>query len=260
METGTLDGVTAGVAELQALALTNYGHFTTFQVNSGRVRGLGLHLDRLRRDCRTLFDATLDVTRVREWVRAAVGDRSPAVVRVTVFDPAVGVARPAAPARPRVLVTVRAGVPAADQPLTVRTAAGERDAPEIKGVGLYGVVRERRLAQLAGFGDVLLTDRAGLIGEGATWNAGFVAADGTVVWPSGRCLDGVTMQLLRDVHPYLIRPLRPADLRGMVAGFATNAAVGVQPLARADDVTLDPGHPVVARLAAAYASVAGDPL
>ena len=32
---------------IESLALTNYGHFTTMRVEDGRVRGLGMHLDRL---------------------------------------------------------------------------------------------------------------------------------------------------------------------------------------------------------------------
>jgi branched-subunit amino acid aminotransferase/4-amino-4-deoxychorismate lyase len=60
-----LNGRPVERAQLQALALTNYGHFTTMRVEDGGVRGLSLHLDRLRTDCRALFDAEIDADRVR---------------------------------------------------------------------------------------------------------------------------------------------------------------------------------------------------
>ena len=82
--------------EITALAVTGYGHFTTMRVEDGTVRGLGLHLARLARDCRTLFDAGLDLERVRAQVRRAVrGTQGAVVVRVTVFDPALSLAHPA---------------------------------------------------------------------------------------------------------------------------------------------------------------------
>lgn len=49
-----LDGRPVSADELQTPALTNYGHFTSFRIEDGRVRGLQLHLDRLDQDCQTL--------------------------------------------------------------------------------------------------------------------------------------------------------------------------------------------------------------
>lgn len=66
-----LNGRPVGADELQALALTNYGHFTSMRVEDGRVRGLALHLERLARDCRAVFGAELDTGRVRELARRA---------------------------------------------------------------------------------------------------------------------------------------------------------------------------------------------
>jgi branched-subunit amino acid aminotransferase/4-amino-4-deoxychorismate lyase len=82
-----LDGRPVSPHEWQTLALTNYGHFTTFRVDSGRVRGLTLHLDRLDRDCRAVFGVPLAPDRVRDLVRRAAPAGATATVRVTVFDP-----------------------------------------------------------------------------------------------------------------------------------------------------------------------------
>src|SRR4051794_30508228 len=66
-----LNGVPVEADELKALALTNYGHFTSMRVDDGRVRGLALHMNRLVRDCRTVFDTELDPDHVLFLVRQA---------------------------------------------------------------------------------------------------------------------------------------------------------------------------------------------
>ena len=98
-----IDGQSATPDHLAALALYNYGHFTSMTVESGSVRGLSLHLDRLVRDCQTLFGTELD----RDWVRRLVqrvvrGESSPCVVRITVFAPDLELAHPAADVEPHV--------------------------------------------------------------------------------------------------------------------------------------------------------------
>lgn len=84
-----LNGAPVGVDQLAALALAPYGHFTTMLVDGGRVRGLALHLDRLVRDCRALFDADLDPAHVCDLVRRAVPATGRCATWVTVFDPAL---------------------------------------------------------------------------------------------------------------------------------------------------------------------------
>ncbi|MEV8097502.1 aminotransferase class IV [Kitasatospora sp. NPDC085879] len=252
-----LDGRPATAAQLQALALTNYGHFTTVRVANGLVRGLGLHLARLDRDCRELFGTGLDLERVRAYARRAAPAAGEAIVRITVFDPELDLGRMGAQARPRVLVTTRPAGPAELPPLRVRTVRYERDAPHVKGVGLFGVLRERRAAQAAGFDDALFTDASGALSEGGTWNIGFVR-DGEVLWPTADQLRGTTMDLLRTAHPW--RPERITGAEGFEAAFATNAATGVRPVAAVDGVALSTTHPVLDALRAAYAAVPGERL
>lgn len=250
-----LNGAAADREQLQALALTNYGHFTSMRVEDGRVRGLALHLERLRRDCRALFDADLDTDRVRALVRGALGECSPVVVRVTVFDPALELGHPGADAQPDVLVTTRAAGSAQPPPLHLRSVEHRREVPEVKHVGLFGSLRQRRLAQRAGFDDALFTD-GGLISEITTSNIGFVDGD-RVVWPGADQLPGVTKQLLDDL-PELVTStaaLTPSEAAGTDAAFATNAAVAVRPVRALDQHRWPERHPVLDRLRARYAEI-----
>ncbi|MGW3075320.1 MULTISPECIES: aminotransferase class IV [unclassified Kitasatospora] len=255
-----IDGAPADPARLAALGLLNYGHFTTLRAEAGRVRGLALHLDRLVRDCRLLFGTELDRAVVRERIGAVLpADGAPVIVRVTVYDPALGLERPAAPAAPALLVTTRPAATSDPAPLRVRTTPYRRELPEVKHVGLFGLVHHRRQAQLAGFDDVLLVDEGGLVVEGATWNVGFLAGD-ELVWPQGPSLPGVTEALLSAAYrgPQS-RAQLPADaLARFTAAFAVNAGAGVRPLAAVDGTAFDPAHPVLAELRASYLGIPGE--
>ncbi|MEV6327684.1 aminotransferase class IV [Streptomyces sp. NPDC051909] len=269
----TVDGVPASTAQLAALALTNYGHFTTLRIEEGGgVRGLPLHLDRLVRDCAAVFGAALDPERVVTYVREAADGRSGALnVRVTVFDPALDITRPAEPAGdPRVLVTVRPAGGLFPPPLRVTCRPYRRDVPAVKHVGLFGPLALRREARSAGFDDVLFTEpgpgpglRPGLgpagdeqVTEGCTWNVGFVDAEGRVVWPAADVLPGVTMRLLREARPgALVRPVGTAELPALRAAFATNAAIGVRAVRAVDGHRFPADDPVLAELRAAYAAL-----
>ncbi|MEU7028487.1 aminotransferase class IV [Streptomyces sp. NPDC046275] len=264
----TVDGVPASTAQLAALALTNYGHFTTLRVEEGGgVRGLGPHLDRLVRDCAAVFGAALDPGRVVAYVREAVaGLPRPLNVRVTVFDPALDIGRPAEPAGdPHVLVTVRPAGGLFPPPLRVSARPYRRDVPSVKHVALFGQLTLRRAARSAGFDDVLFTgpgpDGEPLVSEGCTWNVGFVTADGGVVWPEAAVLPGVTMRLLKEARPgALVRPVSVAELPAMRAAFATNAAIGVRAVRAVDGLRFPADDPVLAELRAAYAALPAEPL
>ena len=249
-----LNGIPVNVDQVQALALTNYGHFTSMRIEGGAVHGLGLHLQRLERDCRALFDTSLDLDQVRQLIRQAVaGGPDPVVVRVTVFDPYLELGHPGGSTDPQVLVTTRPAVAQPQPPLRVQSASFTRDLPAVKHVGLFGLLRERRLAQLAGFDDVVFTDADGKLSEGGTWNVGFIK-DGRLIWPEADYLPGVTVALLDQVHEGVIErlPVRLADLPEMDAAFATNAAVGVRTIRAIDSVELPDEHPLLAVLRQEY--------
>ncbi|WBB73854.1 aminotransferase class IV [Micromonospora sp. WMMD1128] len=265
-----LDGAPVSPADLSVLALVNYGHFTTMRVAGGRVRGLAHHLERLRRDSRTLFGAELDPERVRFLARrmitgpAGVDGGGAVAVRVTAFDSRPGLDRPPAPAAPRLLVTVRPAPAGPLPPLALRSVRYVRELPEVKHTGLWAAVHHRRAAQAAGFDDALFVAEDGRVVEGSTWNLAVVRGE-TVIWPDAPCLPGVTMRLLGDALDRLGIAHRTGrveltELNGETAVFTTNATAGLRPVAAVDGVPLARADELVAALRREYDAIAGEPL
>lgn len=257
-----LNGVAADIDQVKALALINYGHFTSMRVDDQRVRGLALHLDRLVRDCRRVFDADLDPDRVRHLIRHALTDISqPIVVRVTVFDPGLELGHPGVDAEPDLLVTTRQAVRAPLPALRLRSAAYRRDLPEVKHVGLFGSLRHRRIAQRDGFDDVLFTDADGTISEAATSNIGFIDDD-RIIWPRADWLPGVTMRLINQARDEHIgtEPTTLAQLPNIDAAFVTSAAVGIRPVSAIDDIHWPDHHPALSILRKQYDEIPSERL
>ncbi|AFR10270.1 aminotransferase class IV family protein [Nocardiopsis alba] len=257
-----LNGRPVSTGELSGLALQGYGHFTTMLVTDLRVRGLRLHTERLARDCATLFGTELDIPRVRELARrAARAHPSPSVVRVTVYDPSLDLAHPAARPLPQILISTRPAPTPSSEPIRLGTRPYARDAPTIKSTGLFGEIRQRRAAQSDGFDDALFMGVDGRISEGPTWNIGFLDDSG-LVWPQAPCLPGVTMRLVEQAAetlgiPVSTRPLTAVTATRMSGAFITNAASGVRPVTAIDGVQL-PRAGYLDALVKAYEEVRGE--
>ncbi|WP_018684478.1 aminotransferase class IV [Actinokineospora enzanensis] len=242
-------------------ALLDYGHFTTMLVESGRVRGLARHLERLDRDAWVVFGRGLPEDRVRPALRA-VANGGIVSARVTVHAPGFDPRNPEADVDLDVLVTT-APAPDAAEPLRVRTAGYQRDLPQVKHIGTFGLFYQRRLARRAGFDDVLFVGPDGQVSEGSTWNVCFVAADDTVVWPSAPALPGITMGLiqsglLRTDARTEVRPVAATELAGFRAAFAVNALAPVRPISRIDEVELKVDDDLAARLRRCHDLTAGE--
>ncbi|MEV5576643.1 aminotransferase class IV family protein [Spirillospora sp. NPDC052269] len=256
-----LNGAPVGPDELKALALVNYGHFTSMRVEDQQIRGLSHHIERLVRDCRVLFSAELDRDQVREYIRQAVVGRDGAfVVRATIFDPALELGRPADSAEPSVLVTSRPCGSLPSPPMRVQTVRYVRDLPEVKHIGLFGALWHRRSAQLDGFDDCAFTDADSFVSEGVTWNIGFY--DGSrVIWPNADVLPGVTMRLLQQVHEETtLGPVNLSDLPRMEAAFATNTTIGVRAITAINNIEFPAEHPIFDSLRKEYAEIPAESL
>ncbi|MDQ3761492.1 MAG: aminotransferase class IV [Actinomycetota bacterium] len=252
-----LNGVAADLDQVTALALLNYGHFTSMRVDDQRVRGLSLHLERLMRDCRRVFDADLDPDWIRHLIRHVLADTSRSVVvRVTVFDPTLEIGHPGADAEPHVLITTRPAPPTPLPALRLQSTCYRREMPDVKHVGLFGSLRHRRIAQRHGFDDVLFTDAEDTISEAATSNIGFIDGD-RIVWPQADCLAGVTMRLISEFHTGRVStaPVALGQLAGVDAAFATNAAIGIRPIRAIDEIQWLDEHPALGILCKDYAAI-----
>lgn len=257
-----IDGAPATARDLEAMALANFGHYTSTRVSDGRIKGLPLHVARLRRDCRIVFDTDLDTDRVLELARRAIDDRTGEFgLRITVFDPALGVRRVSGEARPRIMVTLRPADLTPPAPITAKSFPFVRDTAVVKHIGLFSQFHYRRQASLAGFDDAIFVERDARVSEGATWNLGFVHPDDSVVWPDAPVLPGVTMLLLQRLYPAMrSAPVHLGNLGTMRAAFATNASFGVRPISRIDGFEYPESDPVIDRLRRAYADLPGDTL
>ena len=254
----TIHGIEATAAQLNALALTGYGHFTSMHVEDGAVRGFDLHVERLLSNANTVFDADLDKDALIADIRAAIaGSTGSYTLRVTVFDPMINLGNiGTVAARPVPLITSRPSGGGSLPPLRAKTTPFQRDNPEVKHVGLFSSLHHRVTAKKAGFDDVLFIDPISMnISEGSTWNVGFITADGTVIWPDAPVLPGVTMSLLQAAGGHALQSV-PLDQIGEIpAAFATNASIGVRPISAIDGHGFDPDHPVIAELQQAYAAI-----
>ncbi|MFG3498310.1 aminotransferase class IV [Streptomyces sp. NPDC047928] len=224
------DGRTASAAELAPLAFSGYAHFTAMQVRRGRVRGLDLHLQRLRHASEELFGRDLPDDRVLACLRAPLED-GPADLSLTatVYSPAgeFTVARPDADLE----ILVRTGQAASGPkgPLALATVPHERFVPTVKHVGEPAKTYFLRQAVAQGFDDVAFVDRRGRLSEASIWNLAFW--DGTaVVWPGPETgmLSGVTMGIVRRRLdrlgvPQRVQEVTPADLSALAGCAVMNS-------------------------------------
>jgi branched-subunit amino acid aminotransferase/4-amino-4-deoxychorismate lyase len=254
-----LNGNVATAEDLRALALTNYGHFTSMQVEDRGVRGLDLHLARLDASTRELFGRPLDGDVVRGYMRSALdGFGGAASLRVNVFSRQLHRDRMAEAAQPDVVVSVGAPRHIEMTPVRLKSFRYERVLPHVKHVGTFGLFHHRRLAQLDGFDDALFVDASGAVSEASIWNIGFFDGNG-IVWPDAPALRGVSMQLLQkglrergvasDSHR-----VAHADIGAFRSAFLTNCSCAVRPVAAIDGVRLAVDAELNAMLEACYVS------
>lgn len=196
-----LDGRPAAGEDLRALALVNYGHFTTVQVRAGTAQGMDLHLSRLCGASEELFGRVPAADDLRRQLRQALqaDGRDDCTLRATVFAPGFDPLRggDGVQVEPRMLVAVSPPLQPPAGPVRVRSFRHLRAVPHLKHVGTFDLFHHRRLAAREGFDDALFADSQGRVLEGTTWNVGFISGDG-VLWPQGPALSGVTRRLLQD--------------------------------------------------------------
>ena len=265
MTSASLNGKPATADDLRALALANYGHFTSMQVRDGAVQGRELHAQRLEEATLALFSTKLDGDGALKLAARALHDAGlrDASVRITVFSTQFDYRDPARSIAPDVLVTLSPATSADKPALRVKTYPFVRPLPQYKHVGTFPLFHYRRQALADGYDDALFVDPAGQVVEGSIWNLGLW--DGrSVVWPEGPALRGTAERLLqagldKAGIPQRAAPVGLSELGAFQAAFACNAS-GLQPIVAVDAVAWRADIALMARLKAALDAVPWDSL
>lgn len=249
-----IDGQPASPEVLLHQALVNYGAYTSFRVEDGGVRGLDRHLARLDLAARELFGGAPDAADLRVWIRSALEDRTRAFVRISLFSQQISHRDPTWSGCPQVMVCAfDPPPPLSDVPLRIQARTYRREAPHLKSIATFGLMRARRAARAAGYDDALFVDDDGVIAEGTLWNVGFWEGD-RLVWPDAPMLDGVTQALLKEGLGGERRRVTLDDLRGFDAAFICNSATPACAVSAVDSISFDPAPERIARLTAAWAA------
>jgi branched-subunit amino acid aminotransferase/4-amino-4-deoxychorismate lyase len=252
-----VNGAPASAADLVPLAFAGYGHFTSMQVRDHRVRGLGLHLARLRAASEELFGRATPDARVREYLRRVIGRAGGAMsVQVNAFSSDGDAVTAGRPVEPDILVRTGPPLAASTTPVRVGTARFGRILPHLKNTATMGAVHRWRAARLAGHDDVLFVGDDGAIAEGSIWNVAFLDGTGTV-WPSAPALRGVMMQmaqagLTRAGQPWSVRRVTVDDLGGVRGAALMNSITPAQPIAAVDGRPIPVDEQWLATLRAAH--------
>ncbi|MFI7077324.1 aminotransferase class IV family protein [Micromonospora sp. NPDC049903] len=251
------DGRTATAEDLAPLAFAGHAHFTAMQVRGGQVRGLDLHLERLRSASARMFGRVVPDERVRAHLRAALA-QSPDDVSLlaTVYSSAGEFTLPAPDDELAVLVRTGPAASGPPGPLTLATVEYERVLPEVKHVGEVAKTHLLRQAVGRGADDAAFVDRRGRLSEGTIWNLAFW--DGTsVVWPDAEMLGGTTMGIVRRQVdrlgvPQRVQEVTVADLPTMAGCVVMNSWTPGVPVHRIDAVPLPEAPSFVSLLHRAY--------
>jgi branched-subunit amino acid aminotransferase/4-amino-4-deoxychorismate lyase len=217
------NGEAATADQLASLAFAGYAHFTATQVRDSQIRGLDLHLARLRFASGELFGQALPDEQVKSYLRAALAP-GPADLSLTatVYSRAGEFTASAADLEVLVRTSPAATPPAG--PLALATVEYERVLPAIKHVGEVAKTYYLRQAVAHGFDDAAFVDRQGRLSEATIWNLAFW--DGTaVVWPKAEVLDGITQQIVRRRLDTLGIPQRTQEITRANVSTLAGAAV-----------------------------------
>lgn len=211
------NGRGATAEELAPLAFAGYAHFTAMQVRGGQVRGLDLHLERLRVASLELFGQALPDNQIRSYLREALKIGPPNLSLIaTVYSPAGEFTMAGTDIALEVLV--RTGPPASGPqgPLKLAAFEYERFLPAVKHVGEVAKTYFLRQAVEQGFDDAAFVDRQSRLSEGSIWNLAFWDGN-AVVWPEAEILGGTAMDIVRRQLerlgvPQRVQPITLPDL------------------------------------------------
>lgn len=237
-----LNGRDATVSDLTPLAFAGFAHFTAMQVRDGKVRGIDLHLARLRSASLEFFGRAMPDEQVRQFLRSAreqgPGDLS---LTATMFSRNGEFTPTGADDDPAILVRTAPHCDGPAGPLKLATVEHERPLVSIKHVGEATKTLYLRQAVERGFDDAAFIDATGRISEATIWNLAFW--DGkAVIWPEAAVLPGITMGILRrqlkrlgvPQHREAVTLERLEDFKGAVVMNSWTAGIAVSTIDKVD--------------------------
>ncbi|MFQ6398107.1 aminotransferase class IV family protein [Nocardia sp. KC 131] len=237
------NGLPATVDDLTPRAFSGFAHFTAMQIRGGGVRGLDLHLARLRTASQQLYGSALPDDAIIDYLAAAVvaGTEDLSLMATVYSEEGEFVSAPDAA---QLGVLVRTGEPfdGPAGPLALESFEYERVLPEIKHVGEIAKTYFFRKAKENGFDDAAFVDRHGKFSEASIWNLAFW--DGTsVVWPEAERLLGTTMSIVgRQLEnlgvPQREQSITHADLAALTGAVVMNSWTPAVAVSRIDSVEL----------------------
>ncbi|KZN57924.1 aminotransferase class IV family protein [Pseudoalteromonas luteoviolacea] len=217
-----LNGQTITDSETSSLAFGGFAHFTSIQIRNKQIKGLDLHLERLKQASQKLYGYALSNDTVQNYIRSAIEqgpeDQS---LTITMFSPNGEFTASSMNITPSVLIKSSAPEQGPSGPLTLSVINHERPLAEIKHVGEIGKTYYLHQAIKRGFDDAVFMNNAGHLSEGTIWNLAFWDGE-TVIWPKALMLQGTMMSIVQrqlsnlnipQRHEY-ITLARLSDLKG----------------------------------------------
>lgn len=255
----------AEAADLAPLAFAGFAHFTAMQVRDRRVRGMDLHLDRLRGASDELFGRHLTDDDVVEHLRVALAHAPPDASLTSFISSRPGeFARADADVDLDVLVKITDAATPPAGPLSLDVVGHERHLPRFKHVGEVSKTLLLRRANANGFDDAAFTDRSGRLSEATIWNLAFWDGE-SVIWPRAEILPGVTMQIIaRQLDALGVRQrteeIRQRDLDGRLSAAVMNSWSPGIPVGRIGERLLGQDPDFIETLHDAYAKEPPEPV
>ncbi|MHB0852429.1 aminotransferase class IV family protein [Stutzerimonas nitrititolerans] len=203
-----INGHPAAASQLNPLAFAGFAHFTAMQVRNAKVKGLDLHLDRLRNASLAFFGRAPSDELLRSYIRMAIqegaADQS---LTVTVFSPLGEFTADSMDVEPDVLVRTSAPSDGPKGPLRLNVISHQRPLAAIKHVGEVGKTYYLHQAIRQGFDDAAFVDERGHLSEATIWNLVFWDGE-TVIWPRAEMLKGTMMGMVQRQLAHLDVPQR----------------------------------------------------
>lgn len=192
-----IDGRSATAEDLSPLAFSGFAHFTAMQVRDGGVKGLDLHLTRLRLQSIEFFGRALPDDQVRRNLRTAIDDGPAAMsLTVTMFSRNGEFSPSGTEDDPAVLVRTGPASSGPSGPLRLAAVEHQRPLPMIKHVGEATKTHYLRQAVKDGYDDAAFINARRHLSEATIWNLAFWDGE-AVIWPKAAVLPGVTMGIVR---------------------------------------------------------------